>query len=175
MRVFPRNTSQYINLLFQACVILIAISMLVLSAVTSYRNLCLTAWAYGLGLGGYRYSLKMLALERIRGKHFSKAWGNKFYINTKYFRINMNDGILCITNSIIYHNYTLIGFIKGFESIPVLLGIPLAAFLNESSHRYGRAGYYVCSAAAAISAILMFFIGYPDGKHNTLSKYSANG
>lgn len=122
----------------QGCVTLISLSLLVLSAVADYRGLCFSAWAYGLGLGGYRYTLKMLAIERIRGKYFSKAWG----------------------------------FIKSAESLPVLVGVPLCAFLNDSSHRYGRAGYYICAASAAISAIILFFVGHPDGKN---MKYSANG
>lgn len=67
------------------------------------------------------------------------------------------------------------GFIRCAESIPVLVGVPLTAFLNQESHRYGRAGYFVCSASTAISAILMFFIGYPMGGRQNLSKYSANG
>lgn len=57
----------------------------------------------------------------------------------------------------------------------MLLGVPLTAFLNDSSHRYGRAGYFVCSASTAIAAILMFFIGYPSGGRQNVSKYSANG
>lgn len=57
----------------------------------------------------------------------------------------------------------------------MLLGVPITAYLNDASHRYGRAGYYVCSAVAAISAILMFFIGYPAGGRQNVSKYSANG
>uniref|UniRef100_A0A4Y0BMK8 Major facilitator superfamily (MFS) profile domain-containing protein n=1 Tax=Anopheles funestus TaxID=62324 RepID=A0A4Y0BMK8_ANOFN len=122
----------------QGCVTLVSVSLLVLSAVADYRGLCFSAWAYGLGLGGYRYTLKMLAIERIRGKYFSKAWG----------------------------------FIKGAESLPVLFGVPLCAFLNDSSHRYGRAGYYICAASAAISAIILFFVGYPDGRN---MKYSTNG
>ncbi|XP_035774947.1 uncharacterized protein LOC118457456 [Anopheles albimanus] len=122
----------------QGCVTLVSLSLLVLSAVADYRGLCFSAWAYGLGLGGYRYTLKMLAIERIRGKYFSKAWG----------------------------------FIKGAESLPVLFGVPLCAFLNDSSHRYGRAGYYICAASAAISAIILFFVGYPDGRN---MKYSTNG
>lgn len=69
----------------------------------------------------------------------------------------------------------LLGFIKGAESIPVLIGVPITAFLNDSSHRYGRAGYYVCAAVAAISAILMFFVGHPNNGRQNLSKYSANG
>lgn len=58
---------------------LVAISTLVISAVTGYRSLCILAWGYGLGLGGYRYSLKMFALERVRAKHFTKAWGKFFF------------------------------------------------------------------------------------------------
>lgn len=59
----------------QASVTLVAISALAISVVTGYRSMCITAWGYGLGLGGYRYSLKMFALERIRAKRFTKAWG----------------------------------------------------------------------------------------------------
>lgn len=67
------------------------------------------------------------------------------------------------------------GFIKGAESIPVLISIPLTGFLNDASstgtETSGKAGYYICSALTAISAVLMFFIGYP--KNST--KYSTNG
>ena len=55
---------------------MVSISILILSMLSSnYHSLCVITWIYGLGLGGYRYSLKMLALERVRGKFFSKAWG----------------------------------------------------------------------------------------------------
>lgn len=77
-----------------------------------------------------------------------------------------------------YYYFTSIGpgFIRCAESIPVLFGVPLTAFLNESSQNgYGRAGYFVCSASTAISAILMFFVGYPAGGRQNVSKYSANG
>lgn len=106
--------------------------------------MCLLAWTYGLGLGSFRYSFKMLALERIRAKHFTKAWG----------------------------------FIKTAEAIPVLFGIPLVSFLNEASTNRtstadplaqvenGRAGYFVCSAATAISTVLLFFIGHPERRYN---------
>lgn len=40
-----------------------------------YKGLCILSWLYGIGLGGFQYSLKILALERIKLKHFSKAWG----------------------------------------------------------------------------------------------------
>lgn len=67
-----------------------------------------------------------------------------------------------------------VGFIKGAESLPVLIGVPLTSYLNEASHKYGRAGYYVCSAFTLISGILMFFIGNLEERKN-VSKYSANG
>lgn len=63
------------------------------------------------------------------------------------------------------------GFIKGAESIPVLISIPLTGFLNDASLTSGKAGYYICSALTAISGVLMFFIGYPK---NTV-KQPANG
>ncbi|XP_063702395.1 uncharacterized protein LOC134832336 [Culicoides brevitarsis] len=132
-----RISRQYVC---QGCVILSAVSMLFLSGISEHHYFCLVAWSYGLSLGGYKYSLKMLALERIRGKHFTKAWG----------------------------------FIKGAESLPVVIGVPLTAYLNEASHKYGRAGYYICSAFALISGILMFFIGHLEERKN-VSKYSTNG
>lgn len=55
------------------------------------------------------------------------------------------------------------------------MGVPITALLNDASHRYGRAGYYVCAAVAAISAILMFFVGHPTNGRQNLSKYSTNG
>lgn len=136
--------------------------------VNGYRNLCLLAWTYGLGLGSFRYSIKMLALERIRAKHFTKAWG----------------------------------FIKTAEALPVLFGVPLVSFLNEASSQiatvsaasvngntdpgqtphllqHGRAGYFVCSAAAAIATVLLFFIGHPERRYNkpamTTNPTSCNG
>lgn len=54
---------------------IVAVSTLVISGIVSYTALCVTAWGYGLALGCYRYTLKMLALERVRAKHFTKAWG----------------------------------------------------------------------------------------------------
>lgn len=98
--------------------------------------------------------MKMLALERIRAKHFTKAWG----------------------------------FIKTAEAIPVLFGIPLVSFLNEASSmvpgaevgqaqhilHHGRAGYFVCSAATAISTVLLFFIGHPERRYNKPAATSTN-
>ncbi|KAG5674643.1 hypothetical protein PVAND_004597 [Polypedilum vanderplanki] len=133
-----RISRQYVC---QGCVVLVSISIVIFSMLSNnFHTLCIVTWIYGFGLGGYRYSLKMLALERIRGKFFTRAWG----------------------------------YIKGAESIPILISIPLTGFLNDASLTHGKAGYYICSALVAISGVLMFFIGYPK---NTVqnTKYSVNG
>lgn len=53
----------------------LGISMLALSSVEGYHGYVLFAWMYGLCLGGFLYSIKMLTMERVRGRHFSKVWG----------------------------------------------------------------------------------------------------
>lgn len=86
-------------------VLFLGVSLLALSAVQGYHGYVLFVWLYGTCLGGYSYSLKMFALERIRGKHFTKAWS----------------------------------FIQGAKSLPVLLGIPITGYINQT---YPKAGYY---------------------------------
>ncbi|XP_028041504.1 monocarboxylate transporter 4-like isoform X2 [Bombyx mandarina] len=61
--------------LCQTAMLGIGISMLALSSVEGYHGYVLFAWMYGLCLGGYLYSLKMLTMERVRGRHFTKVWG----------------------------------------------------------------------------------------------------
>jgi hypothetical protein len=92
-----RISRQYVC---QGCVVLVSISIVIFSMLsTSFHTLCIVTWVYGFGLGGYRCefffllsqsflfllslsvnfffkdSLKMLALERVRGKFFTRAWG----------------------------------------------------------------------------------------------------
>lgn len=50
------------------------ISLLALSAVQGYHGYVLFVWLYGICLGGFSYSLKMFTLERVRARHFTKAW-----------------------------------------------------------------------------------------------------
>lgn len=52
--------------------------MLALSSVEGYHGYVLFAWMYGLCLGGFLYSMKMLTMERVRGRHFTKVWGKFF-------------------------------------------------------------------------------------------------
>ncbi|KAI8439437.1 hypothetical protein MSG28_013223 [Choristoneura fumiferana] len=61
--------------LCQTAMLGIGISMLALSSVEGYHGYVLFAWMYGLCLGGFLYSIKMLTMERIRGRHFAKVWG----------------------------------------------------------------------------------------------------
>lgn len=68
------------NIHTQIGLALVAVCTLVISGIVGYTALCVTAWGYGLALGCYRYTLKMLALERVRAKHFTKAWGKYTYM-----------------------------------------------------------------------------------------------
>ncbi|KAJ2945627.1 hypothetical protein O0L34_g451 [Tuta absoluta] len=61
--------------LCQTAMLGIGISMLALSSVEGYHGYVLFAWMYGLCLGGFLYSIKMLTMERVRGRHFTKVWG----------------------------------------------------------------------------------------------------
>ncbi|XP_036328523.1 uncharacterized protein LOC118740892 [Rhagoletis pomonella] len=140
-------TSQIVSQVFIA---LIAISILSLSFVVSFRWFCILGWMYGIGFGGFRYAFKILALDRIKVKQFSKAWS----------------------------------LLKGAESIPVLISIPLTSFLNDYSLHYGRAGYFICSAAVAIGGIIIFFMTYStfeqssgahQGNNNNNNKKHGNG
>lgn len=113
---------------------------------TEYRHLCLLAWTYGLGLGSFRYSMKMLALERIRAKHFTKAWG---FIKTAE-AIPVLFGV------------PLVSFLNEASSTVT----SMEAGQRRHILHHGRAGYFVCAAAAAISTVLLFFIGHPERRYN---------
>lgn len=45
-----------------------------LGSVQGYHGLVLASGLYGASLGGALYSLKMLALERLRARHFARSW-----------------------------------------------------------------------------------------------------
>lgn len=98
------------------------ISLLALSAVQGYHGYVLFAWLYGICLGGFTYSLKMFTLERIRSRHFTKAWG----------------------------------FVQGAKSVPVLIGIPITGYINQT---YPKAGYYFSFVSTVVGASLMFMVG----------------
>lgn len=135
------NTFISVQIVSQASLLTVAVSILFLSFVLGFRPLCVLCWIYGIGFGGFRYSLKMLALERVKAKYFTKAWG----------------------------------LIRGAESLPVILSVPLTMFLNDYSLKYGRAGYFICSAAAAIGVVLIFFVGYSSSRQGMSMKNCNNG
>lgn len=111
-------------------------SILFMSFVMGYKNLCILSGLYGVGFGGFRFSFKMLALECIK-TNFSKIWS----------------------------------YIHGAEAMPILISVPLTIFLNDYSMKYGRAGYYICSAAAAIAAITLFFINHSTPQYREYYHY----
>lgn len=93
-----------------------------LSAVQGYHGYVLFVWLYGICLGGFTYSLKMFTLERVRSRHFTKAWS----------------------------------FVQGAKSFPVLLGIPITGYINQT---YPKAGYYFSFVSTVLGASLMFLVG----------------
>ncbi|KAJ8959186.1 hypothetical protein NQ318_022447 [Aromia moschata] len=122
--------------LCQAAMVGIGISLLALSAVQGYHGYVLFVWLYGICLGGYTYSLKMFTLERIKGRHFTKAWS----------------------------------FIQGAKSIPVLLGIPITGYINQT---YPKAGYYFSFVTTILGASLMFLVGTRKD-HNPIMVTASN-
>ncbi|XP_076673946.1 monocarboxylate transporter 10 [Andrena cerasifolii] len=60
--------------LCQAALLGVAIAQVALGSVQGYHGLVLASGLYGASLGGALYSLKMLALERLRARHFARAW-----------------------------------------------------------------------------------------------------
>ena len=57
----------------------------------------------------------------------------------------------------------------------MLISVPLTSFLNDYSLKYGRAGYYICSAASAIAAIIIFFISHSSAQQRSLRSKLENG
>ncbi|KOC67143.1 Monocarboxylate transporter 1 [Habropoda laboriosa] len=60
--------------LCQAALLGVAIAQVALGSVQDYHGLVLVSGLYGASLGGALYSLKMLALERLRARHFARSW-----------------------------------------------------------------------------------------------------
>ena len=173
-----RISRQYVC---QGCVILVSISIVIFSMLsTGYHTLCLVTWMYGLGLGGYRCEAEIFLLVKMIYWVF---FFPRFFKNARtrarsgeifHTRVGWACQIKWSLDSFRILNFSSdfsAGFIKGAESIPVLISIPLTGFLNDASLTSGKAGYYICSALTAISAVLMFFIGYPKSS----TKYSTNG
>lgn len=50
------------------------ISIIAFTAVKGYSGYVVFSWAYGFFLGGYNYALKVYTYERVRARHFPRAW-----------------------------------------------------------------------------------------------------
>ncbi|KAL0125502.1 hypothetical protein PUN28_004541 [Cardiocondyla obscurior] len=75
--VIVRPTAQCLvsrQYLCQAALIGVAVAEVALGSVQGYHGLVLASALYGASLGGTLYSLKMLALERLRARHFARSW-----------------------------------------------------------------------------------------------------
>ncbi|XP_015113818.1 monocarboxylate transporter 10 [Diachasma alloeum] len=60
--------------LCQGALVGVALAQIALGSVEGYHGLVLASGLYGASLGGALYSLKMLALERLRARHFARSW-----------------------------------------------------------------------------------------------------
>lgn len=82
------------------------------------------------------YSLKMFTLERVRARHFTKAWS----------------------------------FVQGAEAIPILIGVPITGYINQS---HPKAGYYLSFVFTMIGTILLFFVGYAKKPETPVTSFTA--
>ncbi|XP_051162314.1 monocarboxylate transporter 10 [Leptopilina boulardi] len=60
--------------LCQVALLGVAIAQVALGSVQGYHGMVLACGLYGASLGGALYSLKMLALERLRSSQFARSW-----------------------------------------------------------------------------------------------------
>ncbi|XP_035710933.1 uncharacterized protein LOC110854068 isoform X3 [Folsomia candida] len=66
-----RVSKQY---LCQVASVICGISIIAFTAVKGYSGYVVFSWAYGFFLGGYNYALKVYTYERVRARHFPRAW-----------------------------------------------------------------------------------------------------
>ncbi|XP_037779240.1 monocarboxylate transporter 2-like [Penaeus monodon] len=119
--------------LCQASLYGLGVTVLALTAVRGYYGYVLFMWLYGLLLGGAHYALQMLTLEKVRARHFSRAWG----------------------------------FIQGATAFPILFGVPVTGYINESNP---KTGYFFSSVFMLAGATCLFLLNYfkeKMAKHDT--------
>ncbi|CAL8110048.1 unnamed protein product [Orchesella dallaii] len=66
-----RVSKQY---LCQVASVICGISIMALIATNGHNGLVVFVWVYGFSFGGYSYSLKVYTYERVRARHFARAW-----------------------------------------------------------------------------------------------------
>jgi len=50
------------------------VSILALPVVKGLSGMVIFTWMYGFSLGAYNYALKVYTYERVRARHFPRAW-----------------------------------------------------------------------------------------------------
>lgn len=58
----------------QVAALLCGISIIGLTTVKEPGGLVTFSWIYGIGLGGYHYTLKVMTYEKFRARVFPRAW-----------------------------------------------------------------------------------------------------
>lgn len=64
----------FVIFLFQVASVVCGISIMALIAANGHNGLAIFVWVYGFSLGAYSYSLKVYTYERVRARHFARAW-----------------------------------------------------------------------------------------------------
>jgi O-antigen/teichoic acid export membrane protein len=54
--------------------VLCGITIIAFTLVKGYNGYVVFSWVYGFFLGGYNYALKIYTYERVRARHFPRAW-----------------------------------------------------------------------------------------------------
>ncbi|XP_078045436.1 uncharacterized protein LOC144474467 [Augochlora pura] len=144
--------------LCQAALLGVAIAQVALGSVEGYHGLVLASGLYGASLGGALYSLKMLALERLRTRHFARAWALvqaaealpillgvplTELAKTKTGRTSPKK-TLCPTLQL-----------KEGDQLPTLSS-SLPGYMNAY---IPRVGYYACMLSSLCGAALLFLVG----------------
>lgn len=70
-----RSNNEFVNVYSQISVIILAVCILFFSFVFEFHANCILCWIYGINFGAFRYTFKMLVLERIKTKQFARVWG----------------------------------------------------------------------------------------------------
>jgi len=74
LRDFDYDMALYLYVCIQVAGIICGISILAFTAVKGASGMTIFCWVYGFSLGGYNYALKMYTYERVRARHFPRAW-----------------------------------------------------------------------------------------------------
>ncbi|TGZ49621.1 Uncharacterized protein DBV15_02028, partial [Temnothorax longispinosus] len=144
--------------LCQAALIGVAVAQVALGSVQGYHGLVLASALYGASLGGTLYSLKMLALERLRARHFARSWALVQAAEALPILLGVP-----LTGT--RRKYEILGTYAGAQCARDRLHgvfnrtsvVPPPGYMNASSP---RVGYYACTLSSLCGAALLFLVGW---------------